>query len=218
MACDIMPTRAKLIRNSAGMGARALCSLGMVLLLPGCLWHHHHRDEATEYQATRVARYQERYHNPLLSPGAQFATLPPAVQRTVRAEAGAADIDDIVKDNDAGRIVYRVYFRNAGANPPLYIAPDGSLLYPDLRVAIGGSQDTVGVLTGGPVTGITLSDLPPQVVKKIQERAPDAEVAYISKETRGDKVVYTIVFKDQMHPALRINANGTVVSDSGREK
>ena len=190
----------------------ALCCLLLGGVLAGCAPH---REEASRYQAERLTEYHEHYHNPLLSPGAQFAVLPPAVQRTVRAEAGAASIDSIVKDTNGGELVYRIYFHSRGVDPPLYVAPDGTLLNPDLSVAIGAAQDTVGVLTGGPVTGITLSDLPPQVVKRIQERAPDAEISYINKEKQGDKVTYEVVFKDRMHPALRIAADGTVLSSDG---
>ena len=195
------------------MQLKLLLSSAAIFALAGCAGHHH-RDEAGEYQVHRVAEYGERYHNPLLSPGAQFAALPPAVQRTVRAEAGAGDIDDIIKETDSGRTVYRIYFHNRRVYPTMFVAPDGTLLNPDLSVAVGAAETSVGVLTGGPVTGITLSDLPPQVVKTIQERAPDAEVAYINKDTHGDKTEYLVVFKDQLHPALRIAANGSVVSES----
>jgi hypothetical protein len=190
-----------------GQQGRCICS-GLIILaafLAGCA-----SDENPS--AERLAEYQEHYHNPLLSPGAQFATLPPAVQRTVRAEAGAGEISDIVKDTNGNSIVYCIYFLSP-VDPPLFVAPDGALLDPDLSVAIGAAQDTVGVLTGGPVTGITLSDLPAQVVKTIQQRAPDAEVAYINKETHGQQLVYLVVFKDQMHPALRINSDGTLASE-----
>lgn len=190
-----------------------ICAWSVISTLAiGCARHHSEQDAAVQYQTDRITEYHEHYHNPLLSPGAQFATLPPAVQRTVRAEAGAAEITDVIKDNLYGRVLYRIYFRDRGIDPPLYVAPDGTLLNPDLTVAIGAAKDTVGVLTGGPVTGITLGDLPPQVVKTIQTRVPDAEVSYLNKETRGDQVIYLVVFKDQMHPSLKIAADGSLVS------
>src|SRR5439155_18336 len=65
------------------------------------------------------------YHNPLFSPGAKFAGLPPAAQNSIRAEAGVADISDIIKDNSLGAVVYIVYFRNSDAFPPLYVTPNG---------------------------------------------------------------------------------------------
>lgn len=214
LLCRVMPISfsASAPRNPA-RGFWPVCWLTLGALLAGCA-RHHDVDTTARYQAGRVSEYQQRYHNPLLSPGAQFATLPPAVQRTVRAEAGAANIETIVKDTNGVDVVYRIYFRSQDVEPTLYVARDGTLLNPDLSVAIGAAQDTVGVLTGGPVTGITLSDLPPQVMKKIQERAPNAEVAYINKEKRGDQTTYNVVFKDRMHPPLEIAADGTVLSGS----
>src|SRR5512146_2852478 len=50
------------------------------------------------------------YVHPLASPGAKFAGLPPAVQSTVRAQAGAAELYDIrnagFPDQDAYEILF----------------------------------------------------------------------------------------------------------------
>jgi hypothetical protein len=149
------------------------------------------------------------YSAPLISPGTKFASLPPAVQHTIRAETGGSQIDDIVKDTRSGSVVYRIYFIDNESLPPLYVAPDGSVLYRDLTVAVGAATDSVGVLTGGPNSSVTLGDLPPRVVKVIQQRAPDAEIGAISKETRGDQIVYVVQFKDKRHPPISVSADGT---------
>jgi hypothetical protein len=182
---------------------------GLVGLLTGCV-----------SERPRVAKadldYQESYQYPLISPGAQFAALPPAVQNSIRAEVGSSDIDRVVKGTTGNRIVYVIYFENKDLFPPLYIAPDGTVLNPDLSVAVGAPRDTVGMLTGGPVTGVTLSDLPPNVVKAIQQRAPDAEIDYISKETHGDQTIYVVAFKNHARLTLHLAQDGTLLKDTAR--
>src|SRR5207248_11624205 len=97
--------------------------------------------------------------------------------------------------------IYRVDFENRDLFPPMYIAADGSLLNPDLSVAIRAPQPATPVVVGGPVT-LSLNDLPPAVVKAIQHAAPDAEVGSITKQTKGDQTTYIVTFKDRAHPVL----------------
>lgn len=160
--------------------------------------------------------YHDRYQYPLISPGAQFAALPPAVQNSIRAETGGAELDHVFKGSTDNRLVYVIYFRDKDLFPPLYIAPDGTVLNPDLSVALNAPRNSVGTLTGGPVTGLTLSDLPPKVVKAIQQRAPDAEIDFISKQTLGDQTTYVIAFKDHARPALHLGQDGTVLKETAR--
>jgi hypothetical protein len=157
-----------------------------------------------------------RYDVPLKSPGTQFAELPPAVQRTIRAETGGVPILDIQKNSNNDQVVYRVLFQNALLFPPLYIAADGSVLNPDLTVAIAAPHEVVATKTAGPIEQIPLQDLPPQVIKAIQAQAPDAEVSHIERETQGDKVVYSVTFKDRNHPRLYLAPDGTVLGESRR--
>ena len=83
--------------------------------------------------------YPIPYNKPLTSPGAKFSALPPAVKNSIRAEAGSAEIADIVKDNSSGEPVYIVYFANGKLMRPLFLAPDGSVLHSDLTVARGAA-------------------------------------------------------------------------------
>ena len=160
----------------------------------------------------RIAEYPSPYQQPLNSPGGKFSGLPPAVQNTIRAQTGEAEIEDIVKDTSSGQLVYKVYFVNRKLFPTLYVAPDGSVLNPNLTVAVGAAQDTIGVLSGGAVSGLKASDLPPPVMKVVQERAPHTEIASIYKEMWGDREVYLISFKDPSHnPDLYISADGTIL-------
>ncbi|HEV2208482.1 MAG TPA: hypothetical protein VG167_06870 [Verrucomicrobiae bacterium] len=185
------------------VAARACGCVSVAIILAACA---HER-------AIAPPDYASRYHYPLLSAGTQFGGLPPAVQRTVRSETGGAPIADVQKTTRAdGSLVYVITFEKASVMPPLYIAPDGTVLTPDMRVLIPAPAETVAGLTGGPVTGLTLSDLPVKVVKTIQEKAPDAEVDYIKREGEGEHLVYAITFKDQKRPTLYVAPDGAVVS------
>lgn len=176
------------------------------LLLVGC---------RTEPEAADnpVTEYQQRYQAPLRSPGTQFASLPPAVQHTVRAESGTADIDTIVKSTTVAGAVYEIHFMDYEMLPALYVANDGSVLNPDLTLFRGAPSDLSSVLTGSVVSGLALGELPPVVVKSIQQHAPAAEISSISKEARGDYVVYVIRFKNQMHPILYLTPDGAVAKE-----
>jgi hypothetical protein len=175
----------------------ALC---LAAMLCGCAGHH----------PVSTTEYREVYDRPLLSPGAQFAALPPAVQNTIRAEVGGTELLEVFKDTSSSPAVYRVDFENRDLFPPMYIAADGSLLDPDLSVAIAAPKPATPVIAGGPVT-LSLNDLPPAAVKTIQHAAPDAEVASITKQTKGDQTTYTVTFKDRAHPALYIGTDGTLL-------
>jgi hypothetical protein len=111
-------------------------------------------------------------------------------------------------------LVYIIFFENRELYPPLHVAPDGSVLRPDGTIAIGAPKDTVYVLSGGPVSPVNLSDLSPKVTQVIQQRAPDAEVDYITKEGTGEQSRYIVVFKGQRHTPLTVAADGTVLGES----
>ena len=72
--------------------------------------------------------------------GSKFGALPPAVKNTVRAEAGAAQITDIETRYETGGPVYVIYFRNPELFAPMFVAADGSLLKPDLTLAVGAPR------------------------------------------------------------------------------
>lgn len=119
-----------------GYGVRGWSSFIIVTaaLLCGC---SSHRNLETPYQY------------PLTSPGSKFAALPPAVQNTIRAQAGTAVIKDIEKQNRNGQIIYVITFRQGALYPDLLVGPDGSVLNYDLTLAVGAARDLDGVLTGG---------------------------------------------------------------------
>ena len=153
------------------------------------------------------------YHMPFTSPGTKFAGLPPAVQNTVRAQAGAAEILNVAKLTNDTHIAYKVLFQKNEVYPTMYVAPDGSILNPDFTVAMSAPADSS--VFSSFVAGISLTDLPPAVVKVIQARAPTSEVDYIDKEMRGDEAVYVVSFKEKAkYSRLYIGTDGTILKQT----
>src|SRR5436190_23114099 len=80
------------------------------------------------------------------------------------------------------------------------------------RGHVGGAGSDHNVLTGGPVTGTRLSDLPQPVKETLQKQVRSGEVADIDKQMLGDEIVYKISFTDPTNsPALYISQDGRIV-------
>ena len=60
--------------------------------------------------------------------GTQLSALPKSVQKTVQERAPNAMIDNISRNEENGRIIYTIEFKEKGANPTLKIAEDGTLV------------------------------------------------------------------------------------------
>jgi len=157
----------------------------------------------------------EAYHAPLTSVGARFGALPAAVQNTIRAETGSAQIHDINKEMRSIGTVYKITYANDELYPPLFVAADGSVINPDMTVAVGATQDETAVQKGGAAGGLHFNDLPAAVGKVVEGSAPRSEIRSIDKETWGSRVVYIIAFRDETrHPRLYVAADGTVLRDT----
>jgi hypothetical protein len=184
----------------------------LLSFLVGCARRHESGFEPAPAAApSRASGSQTPYTKPLTSLGAKFGAMPVAVQNTVRAEAGTEEIADVLKETSPDRVYYKVLFRASNRCPPLYVAPDGSVLNPDLTVAVHAARDATGALAAAPVL-VSTENLPPSVTKAIHDRAPDAEISLISRRALGDQVVYVVSFKDsRRHPKLTVFADGTVL-------
>jgi hypothetical protein len=186
----------------------AAVTLIVASVLAGCA---RHPAEAPP-PATAVIHAPYPYTKPLTSLGTKFGALPTPVQNTVRAEVGMTEISDVIKESTSEKVYYVIYFKDSKNFPPLYIAPDGSVLNPDLTVAVAAPHDSSGGLSGGPATKVTIKDLPAPVLRSLEERVPADAVDSIKKETWGDHVVYSVLFKDDAHlPPLHLVADGRVL-------
>ncbi|MEY2466720.1 MAG: hypothetical protein QOD03_1241 [Verrucomicrobiota bacterium] len=65
----------------------------------------------------------------------------------------------------------------------------------DTQQHMGAASDNdQNVLTGGPITGTTIFDLPQGVKDALQKRAPHSEIANINKMNRNGQTIYEISF------------------------
>lgn len=141
----------------------------------------------------------------------KFNELPPAVQKTVRAQAPNAEIADITHSNRDGMDVYEVEFKEPGANPKVIVAADGKLLSTDMPKATGPVQR---LLTPTGATGTKLSALPEAAQKTIQSKAPNKAITDISRHEKDGRVMYEVEFNDGGNRSImEVAEDGTVVKE-----
>lgn len=141
----------------------------------------------------------------------KFNELPPAVQKTVRAQAPNAEITSVSQKTENGTQMYQVEIRNEGSssNAKLLVAADGALVSSDLPKQAGTIQK---LLTPTGATGTPLSALPESVQKTIKSQAPDAPIAHISRHQDNGRTIYEVEFRDQgKNPTLQVAEDGTLV-------
>lgn len=71
----------------------------------------------------------EKLFTPTGAVGTKFSALPIEVQQAIQRHAPNAEISDISRREDDGRVVYEIQFRDDGQNPPLHVGEDGTLLH-----------------------------------------------------------------------------------------
>jgi uncharacterized membrane protein YkoI len=141
----------------------------------------------------------------------KFNELPPSVQKTVRAQAPNAEIAVISKKTEDGMEVYEIEFREPGSNPKIVVGMDGALVSTDMARPASGVQR---MLTPTGATGTKLSALPEAAQKTIQAKAPNTEIANITRHDKDGRVIYEVEFRDQgKNPTLQVAEDGTLVQD-----
>ncbi len=140
-----------------------------------------------------------------------FNSLPPEVQKSIRAQAPNAEITSITKKTENGMDAYQVEFRENGSNPKMVVASDGRVLSSDLPNPPGTLKK---MLTPTGAVGTQFSALPEAVQKTIQAHAPERDIANISRHENNGRVYYEVEFKDQgKNPTIRVADDGTLVQD-----
>jgi uncharacterized membrane protein YkoI len=141
-----------------------------------------------------------------------FNSLPPAVQKAIRAEAPNGEIAHISQKTENGLSAYEIEFREPGSNPKLVVSADGHVLSSDRTSKPAGTIEKVLTPTGA--VGTKFSALPEAAQKAIQAHAPNAEIADISRHERNGRVIYEVEFKDQgQNPSLQVAEDGTLVQE-----
>ncbi len=140
-----------------------------------------------------------------------FNSLPPAVQKTVRAQAPDAEIASISKTTTNNMDAYKVQFRGEGNNPSIIVAANGTLLSSDLPHSAGMVERA---LTPTGAAGTPFSALPEAAQKTIEKQAPNAQISGISRHEDNGRVYYEVEFKDSgKNPTIKVAADGTLIQD-----
>jgi hypothetical protein len=75
------------------------------------------------------------------------------------------------------------------------------------------------VLTGGPITGITIDDLPNPVKSALKKRVPSAEIASIVRTQLQRHAIYEIFFSDaDTYSPLRLRDDGQTLPEQITEQ
>jgi uncharacterized membrane protein YkoI len=142
----------------------------------------------------------------------RFNELPPAVQKTVRAQAPNGEITAVNKTTDNGMDVYEVKFKQAdGSTPKVMVGIDGKLISSDFPKTATGVERA---LTPTGATGTKFSALPEAAQKTIKAKAPDAEITDISRHEDNGRVYYTVEFQDKgKNPTIKVAEDGSLIQD-----
>jgi len=88
-----------------------------------------------------------------------------------------------------------------------------------MRTSMGGAEHDKNVLTGGPVTGTTINDLPQPVKDTLKQKAPTAEIADIDRQSQGGRFIYRITFTEPAkNPTMYISQDGSIVQNMPSER
>ncbi len=142
----------------------------------------------------------------------QFSELPRAVQRTVKSQVGAAEVEDIDRNVRDGKTTFEVAFKKNGVNTELLIAEDGALLNTSTTPGERGTAATAETPLSG-ASKVALSEVPEAARRIILREAGTAEVEDIDKGMLNGRIVYEAAFKrNGVHTELRVKEDGTVLS------
>jgi uncharacterized membrane protein YkoI len=155
--------------------------------------------------------------------------LPPAVQKTVREQAGAQKIADIDRETRTGRTVWEIELEQEGRNREFHVAEDGTLM-PEGSVvgraanetaartrevtgtgAAAGSQTGRSVFSAGP----KWEELPQAVQQRAMQFGGKEKVADIDRETDDGRVEYEIEFRREgKNLEVEFAEDGTITESS----
>jgi uncharacterized membrane protein YkoI len=139
----------------------------------------------------------------------KFNEMPPAAQKTVRAQAPNAEIVDVSKTTQNGRDEYEVQFRQGDQTPKVIVASDGTLISSELAKPAGALERA---LTPTGATGTQFSSLPEAAQKTIRSQAPADQISSITRHENNGRVSYEVSFKEPgKNPTLEVAEDGTLL-------
>lgn len=133
--------------------------------------------------------------------GTRMSDLPIAAQKSIRAYAPGAKIDDIDKEARSGRTIYEVTFVDPGKNLKMHVDEDGNVVR------------SISEKAGAPTIGMKFKELPPAVQKSIQKYAPNRGIIGIESEiAQSGRMVYEVQFEEPGEdPKMHFAEDGTLL-------
>jgi len=145
------------------------------------------------------------------SASTKYNELPPAVQKTVRAQAPNGEIADVSHKTDNGVDLWEVTFREPDHNPKILVDGSGKLVSTEMAHAAGPVER---MLTPTGATGTKFSALPEKAQRTIQAQAPETAIANITRHEDNGRVIYEVEFQDKgKNPTIRVADDGTLVQE-----
>jgi uncharacterized membrane protein YkoI len=164
----------------------------------------------------------------------RFNELPPAVQKTVRAEAPNGEIQGVSHSAKDGADLYIIEFRENGRKGRMVVAANGYLLSDKERNREGVNNHAL--TPTGPVgeaarnytsaatdinknavdstgaVGTPFSALPLAAQQTIQAQAPGLQISTISRHEEMGRIIYSVEFTDKgKNPTMRVAEDGALV-------
>jgi hypothetical protein len=141
----------------------------------------------------------------------QFNSLPQPVQKTLRAEAGGLNIENVKKMTKQGQTCYQATFDKGAMKGKVTVGEDGSLMQSQLAEDLA----LVAAIPAITQSGEQLNSLPEPVQQTIKQAAGSNEVGNISKDSQSGKTVYHAAFNDAgVHTDLFVNEQGKLIARS----
>jgi uncharacterized membrane protein YkoI len=133
---------------------------------------------------------------------AELDALPASVRESVRKHAAGREIVDVEQETWNGKTVYEVEFRDAGINPRIHVAADGSLVKNEKH----GAKSLFA--------GTQLEDTPSAVQQTVKRELGSKEITDIDKEIRTGRTVYEVEFREAGgNRQIHVAEDGTIVKD-----
>jgi len=154
--------------------------------------------------------------------------LPPAAQNTIRSEAGTKEIGAIKTDEQNGKMVYKVEFKEAGKNSHVWVADNGSIVRDDRQARGTTLKESAGAETPPTPTApiptlgtrternLALTELPKPVQDTIALEQGSAPIkgTVINKKMKDGKTYYEVRFeKAGRDTKLHIGEDGALLPE-----
>ncbi len=157
---------------------------------------------STAWLAVEEAEQQAVYE--ILEVKLKFADCPVPVQKTLQREAIGATINDVFKESNDARTIYKADVTFEDNQYEILVAEGGTLL----EKALVEEQDD-----DEEQTEIEFADCPAAVQKTFKREANGAEVASVMRETADGETSYSVKLKiDDQDYEIAVDGDGTLIS------